>query len=88
MKRILNLLLYVSDNGCGIPPEVLTELEASESRTPGKHLGMFNVDNILRLRYGEGYGLTAQSVPGEGSRVCLTLPLIRKESTNAESPDR
>lgn len=82
-----NLLLHVDDNGCGIPPEVLAKLNSAGKRVPGGHLGMFNVDSILRLRYGEGCGLTARSQPGQGSSVCLTLPLTRKEAPNAESSD-
>ena len=81
------LLLYVSDNGCGIPREILEKLDSAGTRVPDGHLGMFNVDSILRLRYGEGCGLSAQSSPEEGSCVCLTLPLTRRENTNAEGTD-
>ena len=83
-----DLLLYVSDNGRGIAPEVLARLNGGR-RVPGGHLGMFNVDSILRLRYGEGYGLRAASEPGEGSRVWLRLPMRRKEAEGcAEGFDR
>lgn len=81
------LLLYVSDNGCGIPPEVLEHLNGGPRRLPGGHLGLFNVDSILRLRYGENCGLSARSTPGEGSCVWLKLPLKRKEKAHAEGPD-
>lgn len=82
------LLLYVSDNGCGIPEEVLERLNG-ETRQPSEgHLGMFNVDSILRLRYGESCGLSARSTPGEGSCVRLKMPLKRKEKAYAEGPDR
>lgn len=82
------LLLYVSDNGCGIPEEVLERLNG-ETRQPSEgHLGMFNVDSILRLRYGASCGLSARSTPGEGSCVRLKMPLKRKEKAYAEGPDR
>lgn len=82
------LLLYVSDNGCGIPEEVLERLNG-EARQPSEgHLGMFNVDSILRLRYGASCGLSARSTPGEGSCVRLKMPLKRKEKAYAEGPDR
>ncbi len=74
-----DLLLYVSDNGQGIAPEVLERLNSADKRLPSGHLGLFNVDSILRLRYGEGYGLSAESSAGEGSRVWLRLPVRRKE---------
>lgn len=82
------LLLYVSDNGCGIPEEVLERLNG-EIRQPSEgHLGMFNVDSILRLRYGASCGLSARSTPGEGSCVRLKMPLKRKEKDDAEGLDR
>lgn len=84
-----DLLLYVSDNGKGIEPEVLARLNSGDKRIPGGHLGLFNVDSILRLRYGEGYGLSARSEPGEGSCVWLRLPMRRKEThVDAEGFDR
>jgi len=82
------LLLYVSDNGCGIPREVLERLNGEPQPLPGGHLGLFNVDSILRLRYGESCGLSAWSAPGEGSCVRLKMPLKRKEKAYAEGPDR
>jgi len=82
------LLLYVSDNGCGIPPEVLERLNSGPRQLPDGHLGLFNVDSILRLRYGEACGLSARSTPGEGSCVWLRMPLKRKEKAHAEGIDR
>lgn len=81
-----DLLLYVSDNGSGIPPEVL-ELINSHETIPGGHLGLNNVDRIVRLRYGAQYGLSARLVPGGGSCLCLRLPMEKGES-HAEGVDR
>lgn len=81
-----DLLLYVSDNGSGIPPEVLTRINSHET-IPGGHLGLNNVDRIVRLRYGAQYGLSAQLVPGGGSCLCLRLPTEKGES-HAEGIDR
>lgn len=82
------LLLYVSDNGAGIAPEVLARLQGGRE-APDGHLGMYNVDSIIRLRYGEAYGLFAASEAGKGSRVWLRLPMRKKETErNAEGIDR
>lgn len=82
-----DLLVYVSDNGKGIAPEVLARLGGG-GRAPGGHLGLYNVDSILHARYGEGYGLSAASEPGIGSRVWMRLPMKRKEAgTYAEGFD-
>lgn len=80
-------MLTVSDNGCGIPEEILRKLNASDKQEPGGHLGLYNVDRILRLHYGDQYGISAESVQGEGSRVQLRLPIQREEKNNAEGTD-
>ena len=77
------LVLAVEDNGQGIPPEILRRLKSPEREMPAGHLGLRNVDRIVRLYYGEEYGISAISSPGMGSRVELWLPEVRKEDENA-----
>lgn len=43
--------------------------------------GIRNVDDRLRLAYGNGYSLNIQSVPGEGTRVRLRLALNMEKVT-------
>lgn len=82
-----DLILTVSDNGPGIPQPVLDKINSPDKRVPGGHLGIFNVDSIIRLHYGQRYGLSASVVPGEGSCVQLRLPLRREEEKPyAEGP--
>ena len=83
-----DLVIYVSDNGRGIPQEILDRLNSADQELPGGHLGLGNVDSIIRLYFGSEYGLTAQASPGEGSRVEVRLPMRRKERLDAESFDR
>lgn len=82
------LLLCVSDNGPGMPEEVLACLASGDGRIPGGHLGLNNVNSIIRLHYGEGYGLSARNLDGEGSCVQLRLPIQREEEDHAEGTDR
>jgi len=72
-----DLILSVSDNGCGIPQDMLARLNSSQKQMPDGHLGLFNVSTIIRLHFGARYGLSAQSQPGEGSCVQLRLPICR-----------
>lgn len=81
-----DLLLSVTDNGSGLPADVLARVNSHEV-IPGGHLGLNNVDRIVRLRYGAQYGLSAQLVPGGGSCLCLRLPMEKGESY-AEGIDR
>ncbi len=78
------LLLIVSDNGRGIPEEILRKLNAPDKKEQGGHLGLYNVDRIIRLHYGDRYGISVESVQGEGSRVQLRLPVQREEKNDAE----
>lgn len=74
-----DLILCVEDNGCGIPPEILERLNSPDKRIPGGHLGLYNVDRIAQLHFGPGYGIRVSSEEKQGSRVCLILPIRRKE---------
>lgn len=69
-----DLWLEVLDDGCGICPELLKELKREKKDRPQGHIGFYNVDTILKLNYGEEYGLTV-SLPVEGgTRVTMRLP--------------
>ena len=73
------LRLYVKDNGRGMEEEQDGPLSFGVSRRPGEHLGLFNVDSILRLHFGDAYGLSVRSRPGEGCLVLVRLPMKQEE---------
>ena len=71
------LLLTVSDNGCGMGEEELTQLREKILKNQigqSKSIGLTNVNQRIRLCYGSQYGIQIDSVPGEGTRVCVKLP--------------
>ena len=82
------LILSVQDNGVGIPQDVLDWLNDPDWDVPGGHLGLKNVDRIVRLYYGGDYGISAYSAVGEGSRVELRLPMNKEGNGNAEGSGR
>lgn len=82
------LVITVTDNGCGIPAEVLDMLNSPDKRIHGGHLGLYNVDSIIKLYFGHKYGITASSGPDGGSRVSVRLPMTREEKSDAQGPDR
>ena len=68
------LLIYVEDNGGGIPEEMLRELEKKLS-VKTEEAGMSGLSNIHRRlanRYGGKSGLKLEALP-EGLRVILTI---------------
>lgn len=77
-----DLLITATDNGHGLPADMIGHPYRRESTPTGHHLGLYNVDTILKKHYGEHYGLYLDNPPaGSGARVRVRLPLNRKEET-------
>ncbi|MRN53824.1 sensor histidine kinase [Paenibacillus monticola] len=75
------LLLSVKDNGPGIESERLQIIQAllSDRENPVQHsevgIGLLNVNNRIRLSYGDKYGINVRSEEGEGTEIIITIPL-------------
>lgn len=71
-----NVVITVTDDGAGICGEKIAEIrrELAGNRTKGEHIDICNVNQRVRLRYGEEYGVTVESICGEYTRVEITLP--------------
>jgi len=68
------LIVEVEDDGVGIHPHELDELQcAIESQREGSY-GLWNVHQRVRTQYGAAFGLSVQSAPGEGTVCILTIP--------------
>ena len=73
------LELRVRDNGRGLPPELLGPYRPPEKQTG--HLGLFNVDTILKKHYGERFGLRLENnTAGGGACIIAVLPAGRRDS--------
>ncbi|WP_317890202.1 sensor histidine kinase [Paenibacillus sabuli] len=73
------ICIEVRDNGPGFDPDALARLAAGESAPPaprGGGVGLRNVHERLRIRYGGGSGLMICSETGGGSRIRMTLPQL------------
>ncbi len=68
------LCLTVTDDGCGMTEESLQRFRA-RSRASEGHLGLYNVDAILRLHYGEASGLRIMPTGGAGTTIWFSLPI-------------
>ncbi|WP_051421137.1 sensor histidine kinase [Paenibacillus massiliensis] len=103
-----SLRLTVSDNGAGMSAQRLQEirellaspvekLDTYERRQDptwtGRSYGMLNVQARLRLSFGDTYGITVDSVEGEGTCVTIIHPLLpdmptpQAERTESEGLD-
>lgn len=68
------LCIEVTDDGCGIDDEVLKRLNSRDRERLSGHIGFYNVDMVIRLHYGDGYGLQAERRQEGGSCVRILLP--------------
>lgn len=76
------LEICVLDNGCGFPADMLGPYQAPEQQTG--HLGLFNVDTILRKHYGESFGLRlGNRKDGAGACITARLPMRRRDADAA-----
>lgn len=64
--------LKVIDNGIGMRPETVSRLWIGPSQTGG--YGVKNVNERIKLRYGDKYGIRIASVYGGGTTVRIMLP--------------
>jgi two-component system, sensor histidine kinase YesM len=77
-----DLILTVSDDGVGMTKETLAQLiESLEvgGSSPGGY-GIRNVHERIRLTFGKPYGLSFESVYGEGTVVTVRHPDLNAES--------
>lgn len=74
------LYIEVTDNGSGMDSEIIKQLNSHDHDSLKGHLGFYNVDTIIRLYYGDGYGLHAMLMPEGGTKVTVTLPERREDS--------
>lgn len=72
------LIIQIHDNGLGMTGEELAELNQSlqiRDKTKTSSIGLYNINQRIKLFYGEQYGMEIKSRPSEGTHVTLTLPL-------------
>ncbi len=89
-----DLYIAVEDNGFGMPKEVVDHLldeDRSHVRSKGSGVGLYNVHQRIRLRFGPQYGLTVESEPDSGTVVIMRMPAIpysEEMRQVLEGPDR
>ncbi len=70
------LHIWVEDNGIGFDMREQEKFFEANREESAEHVGIYNVVQRIRLNYGESYGAEIQSVPGAGTKVHLTLPVL------------
>ncbi|MDO4321370.1 MAG: histidine kinase [Lachnospiraceae bacterium] len=91
------LLITISDDGVGMAPDMLDKLNRKmttalmeDLKTNSEKRGgiaVINVNNRIKLLFGEEYGLYFYSTPGLGTDVEITLP-VRTRGQEREEHER
>ncbi|MEK3864653.1 sensor histidine kinase [Paenibacillus sp. FSL H7-0716] len=81
--------IAISDNGNGITPSKLTELQqmlqvSMRMDEPPSSVGLCNVNERIKLYYGTEYGLTIASEVNKGTIVIMNIPVVRESTNNAQ----
>jgi sensor histidine kinase YesM len=85
-----HVVICVCDNGPGIPEEKLKKLnqelktfqfdkEYSISTKNGSGIGIFNVNNRLKMAYGDEYGIQFHNVSPHGLCAVITIPVSNRK---------
>lgn len=78
-------ILSVKDNGAGMSSERLEAVREGmnqKSQTDKDIYALYNVNERIRLNFGQKYGLSIYSVLGEGTTVQVMLPFTYQEREN------
>ncbi|KRE36215.1 sensor histidine kinase [Paenibacillus sp. Soil724D2] len=71
------ILLQVIDNGIGMSPEEIHNIYQKDcTSAKGSGIGVQNVDQRIKLHFGDPYGLHFESELGKGTTVNIWLPVI------------
>ncbi len=72
------VVLLISDDGVGIPPEKLENIltEKAGSSGKGNQIAVYNTHRRLQILYGNDYGMHYSSVEGQGTEVEIRIPAI------------
>lgn len=84
------LYMSVQDNGLGMTPEQVQSLLSEERHTHsqrGSGIGVKNVNERIRLYFGQDYGLKIQSEPDVGTQVTAKLPAVSYEEISRKEED-
>lgn len=74
------LWISITDDGCGIDDENLQILHRKLNENMGEtQVGISNVHQRIKLKFGECYGVSIQSTVHKGTTVILKYPIMQEE---------
>lgn len=91
-----NYRIDIIDHGCGMTPEIVEKLQKQiegevqphAGAGSGNGLGLKNVQDRIRMKFGPPYGLSVSSELGQYTRLTVLLPYIPKGESRDENDPR
>ncbi len=74
------LYIEINDNGPGIDLKMIQGIQTGMIEPQGSGIGLKNINDRLRLIFGNEFGIIIQAKPGHGTRVLL--PIFQGEGNN------
>ncbi|HAB00316.1 MAG TPA: sensor histidine kinase [Ruminococcaceae bacterium] len=74
-----DILITVEDNGVGMTQEQCRKI-LEKGRSDSGGIGVKNVNDRLKIYFGEAYGIEIHSEPDVGTKVVVRIPKIEKEA--------
>lgn len=68
------LVIDVTDNGPGIPQDLLEKLKSGDWQPNGTGVGLLNIEERLRLLFGDDAGLQILAAEGGGAHIRMVIP--------------
>ncbi|WP_163215709.1 sensor histidine kinase [Clostridium thermarum] len=77
-----DILILVQDDGIGIPEDKLATIFSENTENQkGSGYGIQNINERIKISYGEQYGLSYTSQYGKGTEVLIKIPAIKHSGT-------
>lgn len=74
-----DIVMTVADNGMGMSRKQIAVIMQKE-RSDQAGIGIKNVNDRLKIYFGDDYGITIDSAPDEGTRVHIRMPKVTEEA--------
>ena len=75
-----DIIFEIRDNGVGMDEETLNHIfERHTVNYRSNGVGVYNVERRIKLTYGQEYGITYKSRPGEGTVARVCIPKERRD---------
>ena len=75
-----DILFEIKDNGIGMDSETMEHIfERHKVNYRSNGVGVYNVQRRIKLSYGQEYGITYQSILGEGTVATVRIPKDRRD---------